>query len=588
MTTRKSLLGQLSIPSPCSADWSDLVGDDRTRYCEHCDKHVYDFSKMTATEAVALLVTLRGRVCARISWQADGTVLTEEPLPVLPVVRRRASPLASVAVTTLITISASSAGHPPAQAASVVQTNLDSSKRNPAQMPQPSDATASIAGTVLDQNGAVIPGAKVSLISEASGETRVVTSSDSGEFRFSGQGEGAFTLRVESPGFATYITQGVKVLSQQEQRLDVTMQVGQVVTVGDLIASLPKPLRVLYNESDLVVVARIGESKTMEREREARLVKSALRVSSILKGKSKGPIVDLFHLSYGDLKGPFVVGEEMLLFLKRSKPESGHKSHGGYEIDDTQYGIKKLAGGELKTYLDRIAELSQISGENGPVDSAVVEWLVRCAEDPATRWEGAYELLASVERHSDSEANQDTRSEATDSTSQADDAAREEASATDISGPDQNDAAEDSNFGALLTVEQRARLMTALFQTEEIQDRDLQLIELARRWKEPRLAPFLIEQLRRFEASPPRFAERLMDCIAAALDDKAIAHLAEEYQENVSYPDEQVERESGEDGAKSANNVLNAEAAAAIQTRSQMLAEFLRAVEVVGAERRAK
>jgi hypothetical protein len=135
VTTKNSVLDQLSIPSPCPVNWSELVGDGRKRFCEHCDKHVYDFSKMTATEAVALLSTLRGRVCARITRCADGTVLIEAPLPVLPVLRRRASPFASVAVTTLITITANPVGQPSVQAATVVQTKLH---RNANSGPNPS------------------------------------------------------------------------------------------------------------------------------------------------------------------------------------------------------------------------------------------------------------------------------------------------------------------------------------------------------------------------------------------------------------------------------------------------------------------
>lgn len=579
MTTKNSLLGQLSIPSPCSADWSDLVGDARRRYCEQCDKNVYDFSKMTATEVAALLATLQGSVCARITWQTDGSVLTEEPLPKLPVARRRASPFASVAVSTLITITASPVGRPPAQAASIVQTNLDAGKPILGQLPHPADAAASIGGTVLDQNQTVIAGARVSLINQVSGESRVVNSSDTGEFHFSGLSEGAFTVRVESPGFATSNTHDVKLAAGREQRVDVTMQVQVIgeVTSG-VIAILPKPLRVLYNESDLIVVAQIGESKTVEREGEARRLKTILHVSAILKGKGKGPTVDLYHWTYGNLKGPLVAGEEMLLFLKATRPEPGRKARGGYEVADTQYGIKKVTGKELRTYVDRIEELSQLNRDNGPVDAAIVEWLVRCAEDPATRWEGAYELVTSIDRDASQRVDEDTQAESTTSTS-AESARTEEE-------PDPQEADEEPDFSALLTAEQKTRLMTALFQTEEVQDRDLQLMELAHRWKDPRLTPFLIKQLHRLEAEPPRLAERLVDIVATALNDETIEQLAEDYESNVSYPDEDSEDEPGEARPQRAKAARDNEVAAAIQTRRDLLAAFLQAVEAVLAERK--
>lgn len=230
--------------------------------------------------------------------------------------------------------------------------------------------TVSISGTVSDQNQAVIVGARVSLTSHASGETRVVTSSDEGAFSFSGLGEGTFTVAVESPGFVTSQIHDIKVASRQEQRVDVTLQVGPM---GGDVVSVVRPLRVLYKESELIVVARIGESQTLRRDRAALRVRTSLHVLTILKGKSKHPLLDLYHWSYGDLTGPFVAGEEMLLFLNRTTRDSVQGSPVGYEVGDTQYGIKKVAGDELTAYQNRIAELSQIYRGAGPFDVAIVK-----------------------------------------------------------------------------------------------------------------------------------------------------------------------------------------------------------------------
>lgn len=580
MATKNSLLGQLSIPTPCSADWNDLVGEGRRRYCEQCDKNVYDFSKMTATEVGALLATLQRRVCARITWGTDGSVLTEDPLPILPVARRRASPFASVAVTTLITITASPAGRPPAQAASIVQSNAAVATPIISQLPHPAGATASIAGTVFDHSQAVIAGARVSLINQATGETLITTSSDVGEFYFSGLGDGTFTVRVESRGFATSNTEGVKLAAGQKQRVDITMQVqtmGEVVS--GRVAIVPKPLRVLYNESDLIVVARIGESKSVEIEGEARLLKTTLHVSSTLKGKSKRSIVDLYHWNYGDVKGPFVAGKELLLFLKATKPEPGRKPRGGYEIADSRYGIKNVTGRELRAYLDRIEELSRLSPERGPVDAAIVEWLVRCAEDPATRWEGASELVANIDRVAEETDDEDSEAESTTATSAETDREEQEPGEGIESEPDSS---------ALLSAEQKTRLMTALFQTEGVQEGDLELIELARRWNEPRLVPFLIEQLHRLEANPPRLAERLMDIVATKVNDETIKQLAESYEDDASYPDEDVDENAGEPRAESAGVPHDDDTASAVETRRHMLANFLQAVETLLAERKNK
>ena len=75
----RSLLDSISIASPCSADWNQMAGDARSRFCAACKLHVHDLSAMTATEATALLRTAgQGRVCVRLFRRADGTVLTRD------------------------------------------------------------------------------------------------------------------------------------------------------------------------------------------------------------------------------------------------------------------------------------------------------------------------------------------------------------------------------------------------------------------------------------------------------------------------------------------------------------------------------
>lgn len=372
----------------------------------------------------------------------------------------------------------------------------------------------------------------------------------------------------------------MRLAAGQKQQLDVTMQ---VQTMGEVLSgavvSVPKPLRLLYNESDLIVVARIGESKGLEREGEAQRLKTTLHVSSTLKGKSKRSTVDLYHWSYGDLNGPFAAGKELLLFLKATKPEPGRKPRGGYEIADSRYGIRNVTGRELRAYLDRIEELSHLSPDRGPVDAAIVEWLVRCAEDPATRWEGATELVASIDRDAEQTVDEDSEAESTTSASTETDREEQDPAEATESEPD---------FSAWLSAEQKTRLTTALLQTERVQEGDLELIELARRWNNPRLVPFLIEQLHRVEANPPRLAERLMETVATTVKDETIKQLVEIYHDEASYPDEDVDDKTGDARAESAGVPQDADALAAIATRRQMLANFLQAVEVLLAERKTK
>jgi hypothetical protein len=72
-------LDRVSIASPCSADWNQMVGDDKRRYCGQCQLHVHDLGAMTTAEAEALLQNVgKGRTCVRFFRRADGKVLTKD------------------------------------------------------------------------------------------------------------------------------------------------------------------------------------------------------------------------------------------------------------------------------------------------------------------------------------------------------------------------------------------------------------------------------------------------------------------------------------------------------------------------------
>lgn len=70
-------LDKIKIASPCGANWNEMIGDNRKRYCADCKLNVYNLSNMTREEAESFLINSEGRVCLRISQREDGTVLTQ-------------------------------------------------------------------------------------------------------------------------------------------------------------------------------------------------------------------------------------------------------------------------------------------------------------------------------------------------------------------------------------------------------------------------------------------------------------------------------------------------------------------------------
>jgi hypothetical protein len=62
-------------------------------------------------------------------------------------------------------------------------------------------STGSIAGTIADPSGHVVPKAAVKVTSELNGESHTTVTNESGDFFFGAIMPGAYTVRVEAPGF---------------------------------------------------------------------------------------------------------------------------------------------------------------------------------------------------------------------------------------------------------------------------------------------------------------------------------------------------------------------------------------------------
>ena len=71
-------LDDLTIASPCAANWEEMPGDERARFCSSCRLHVYDLSGMSRKDAEKLVFQKEGRLCVRFFRRDDGTILTRD------------------------------------------------------------------------------------------------------------------------------------------------------------------------------------------------------------------------------------------------------------------------------------------------------------------------------------------------------------------------------------------------------------------------------------------------------------------------------------------------------------------------------
>src|SRR6202142_1079191 len=94
--------------------------------------------------------------------------------------------------------------------------------------------TGSIAGTVKDERGAVLPGASVKATNVDTAFSRVTTTANDGAYRIEYLPVGTYTVEVDTPGFQKFVQQNIVLAVDQTQALNVTLAVGassQTVTV---------------------------------------------------------------------------------------------------------------------------------------------------------------------------------------------------------------------------------------------------------------------------------------------------------------------------------------------------------------------
>ena len=78
MSKFDSPLNSIRIASPCQADWNEMYGDDRKRFCGDCKLNVYNLSDMTRDETETLIMNAEGRLCVRFYKRIDGSVITQD------------------------------------------------------------------------------------------------------------------------------------------------------------------------------------------------------------------------------------------------------------------------------------------------------------------------------------------------------------------------------------------------------------------------------------------------------------------------------------------------------------------------------
>ncbi|HEU0119634.1 MAG TPA: carboxypeptidase regulatory-like domain-containing protein [Bryobacteraceae bacterium] len=117
--------------------------------------------------------------------------------------------------------------------------------------------SATIVGTVTDNTGAVIPGAKVIVVSPAMGFNFEGITNNEGYFLVPYLRPGAYNLTVESQGFKKYVRTGIELRTNAQPRIDVALEVGSVADSVEVEAAAP------LLETETTISGGIMEGKTI-------------------------------------------------------------------------------------------------------------------------------------------------------------------------------------------------------------------------------------------------------------------------------------------------------------------------------------
>lgn len=98
---------------------------------------------------------------------------------------------------------------------------------------------ASVVGTVRDESGAVLPGVSVTVTNTGTGAQRTAITNERGDYVATELPVGSYSVAAELTGFRKEIRTGITLQIDQRARIDMTMRVGQVSEVLEVMADAP-------------------------------------------------------------------------------------------------------------------------------------------------------------------------------------------------------------------------------------------------------------------------------------------------------------------------------------------------------------
>ena len=241
---------------------------------------------------------------------------------------------------------------------------------------------ATLAGTVTDSSGAVIPNAQVSIKDVSTGVTRNVYSDSAGLYTAPNLLPGTYEIRVTAMGFSTEVHKGITLTVGAQQALDIKMQVGQVSQTVEVTTEAPT-VELISSTLSAVVNATTVRELPLNGRSWTDLAALQPGVNAILNQPS---------FETGGDRGNRGFGSQ--LTISGARPQQNNYRLDGVSLNDYANGAPgSVLGGNLG--VDAIQEFSVLtsnySAEYGKTSGGVVNAITRSGSN---QFHGsAYEFL---------------------------------------------------------------------------------------------------------------------------------------------------------------------------------------------------
>jgi len=257
----------------------------------------------------------------------------------------------------------------------------------------------------------------------------------------------------------------------------------------------PRPLRLLVEESEFVVMAHVREIREAKSKKESfdGGAEAILFLREVLRGKIRDSVISVSFQPLMICPAPahFEKGTDVIVFLDRRGKQ--------FFVHALSYGVKTVTPEVAALYKDRIREMQTILGISDKDEQFLqtTEWLVKCAEHEATRYEGTYDLSRASNFMS------------------------------------YYDRSEGKPFQYILNDDQKRRLKKALLSAAEFSYSDFGLIDLVYASNAEEIYRFMVEKVQHLDEKQMWFAGELMKRICQFKSSPRSEELAAAYNEKL-------------------------------------------------------